>query len=192
MTRIARAAAVIRLAAYTAAASVALAFSAPAQNIVGCDQLFAALDRQVATPYHAYLTTGAGTDVARNGGKPRHSEIIWTGTAKYISRNGKWVRLDMTPREMLQQEKETRQNPKFSAQCHRVADTALNGEPVTVWTSHSTTEVGVMDERLWISRGSGRVLQMELTEDVGGGAPGKTRMLARYDYHDVQPPRGSP
>lgn len=184
-----RIALITRRTAAVATALLAHAIAASAQRAGGCDEILTISQKVVATPYHEFTTITSGPGVARTGGKPRLGEIIWTGTAKYVQASGKWMRIPMTAQEQFEEMKEKFADPAHKAQCRRVSDTVLNGEPATVWAIHEVSDYGVEDTQLWVSRRSGRILQEELTED-GSGAAGTTHMIARFEYDHVQLPAG--
>jgi hypothetical protein len=66
---------------------------------------------------------------------------------------------------------------------------SVNGEPAAVWRIHSTSELDTSDSDLWISRQSGLLLKSDVHQDVGGSL-GKSHVVSRYEYTNVQPPAG--
>lgn len=184
-----RIAPIARLTAAVVTVFLVSAVAVGAQSAGGCDQMYGIMEKLVATPVHEFLTTTSGPALALNGGKPSNSEVIWTGTAMYVLTRGKWTRLPMTAEERIQETKQKLEDPAHKAQCRRVSDTAVNGEPATLWAIHEATDFGVVDTRVWVSRRSRRVIQEDITRDVGGAA-GKSHMTARLDYDHVQPPAG--
>jgi hypothetical protein len=163
--------------------AAALCWSAPASAQSSCQPVFDALTKIVTTPSHGYSST---TAAFRDHGRPRESENIYVDGKVFIRVKGQWTQMKTTPAEILEQEKENRQNAKAS--CQAVRSDSVNGEAVTVYSIQSKTEGATEEAQMWISKSTGRLLREEQDTDVGGGAMGKSHRSSRYEYSSVRAP----
>jgi hypothetical protein len=147
-----------------------------------CQPVFDALTKVVTTPSHGYTTS---TAAFQDHGQPRESENIYVDGKVFIRVKGQWMPSKITPAEILEQEKENRQNGKAS--CQAVRSDTVNGEAATVYSIHSETEDAKGDGQLWISKSTGRLLREEQDTDVGG-AMGKSHRSSRYEFSNVRAP----
>jgi hypothetical protein len=157
-------------------------FSVGAYGDDSCQPVFDALTKIVTTPSHSFTTH---TAPFVNGGKPRTSETIFTQGKIYIRVNGKWMPSHATPAEVLEQEKENRQNAKGN--CQRVRNELVGTEPAALYSMHSETDGGKQDAQMWISKRTGLALKNEEDVDAGDAAT-KEHRSTRFEYGNVQPP----
>ncbi len=162
--------------------AVSLSWSAAANAQSSCQPVFDALTKLVTTPSHGYTTS---TAAFQDHGQPRESENIYVDGKVFIRVKGQWMASKITPAEILEQEKENRQNGKAS--CQAVRSDSVNGEAATVYSIHSETEDAKGDGQLWISKSTGRLLREEQDTDVGG-AVGKSHRSSHYEYNNVRAP----
>ncbi len=148
----------------------------------GCQPVFDAMTKVLATPTRLYVTGGAA--VGKN--KPQNSEMIYAGGAIYLKLGEKWTRSTMTAAAMLKQEEENRRTAKYS--CRYLREETVNGETAAVYANHSETEDIKSDATVWISKSRGLPLRTEGDYDTGD--PAKTHASIRYDYSNVRPPAG--
>ena len=149
-----------------------------------CQPMFAALEKNITTPYHMYMTQ---TSAAVQNGKPRDTEIISVGGVRYILVNAKWAARPVSPEQGKADVAQVRENAKTGT-CKYVRDEAVNGENASLIATHNKTEFATSDTQIWISKSKGLILKQETDLDVGGAA-GKSHSSARYDYNNVQAPK---
>lgn len=153
-----------------------------------CAQVLTASMKMYDTPYHMYMVDSARTDARLNKGKPTVSEAISTGGVTYLFVDGTWMKSPINASAMKKslQDADTANKPT----CTRVRDESVNGEPASVWHSHSVTEAGTSDTDMWISKSRNLLLKSDIRMDVGGNK-GKSHITARYEYTNVRPPVGA-
>jgi hypothetical protein len=149
-----------------------------------CQPLFAALEKNINTPYHLYMTQ---TSAAVQNGKPQSSETISVGGNLYILGGGKWKSRPNSAEFQKSVLEDSRENFKIGS-CHFVRDEAVNGESAVVSKAHSQNEFGTNDTQSWISKSRGLILKQETDVDMGGCVP-KSHVSARYEYTNVQAPK---
>ena len=155
--------------------------SAPAfASDSGCQPVFDALSKVLATPAHLYTTEPSSS---HPGNTPRSGELIYFGGAIYVKASGKWIRSTMTAQQMLEQEKENREHG--TATCHYLRQESVSGEVAAVYSVHSENNDIKSDGTLWISK-KGLPLREELDIDVNN--PSKTHHSIRYEYGNIQAP----
>lgn len=162
--------------------AAALCWSAASSAQDSCQPIFDALTKIVTSPSHSYNTS---TAAFQDHGQPRESETIYVDGKIFTRVRGQWLHSKMTPAEVLEQEKENRQNAKAS--CQAVRSDSVNGEAVTVYSIHSATGGASEAGQLWISKSTGRLLREEHDRDFGGDV-GKSHTSSHYDYSNVRPP----
>jgi hypothetical protein len=160
------------------AATAALAEVAPCQPVI------AATAKQVTLPTHMYMTETRSA----SPGKTTRAETIYTGDAIYIQVNGTWRRSSVTPGE-LQRQQADNQRSATAMTCRHLRDEAVNGEAAAVYSEHNESADAKTDSTIWISKGRGVPLRLEMDMDVGG-LRGKSHIATRYEYGAVQPPPG--
>jgi hypothetical protein len=166
---------VLALAAVTARAAAADASCKPVED---------ALMKVFHTPTHLTSTrTGAAY-----GATPHTGELIYMPDAIYVKMKGQWKRSTMKPDDMLAQEKENMESAK-SFSCRYLREESVDGEPASVYGSHTVTDVATSDVTIWISVRTGLPLRQEVDLDIGGKL-GKSHTSSRYDYRDVHAPAG--
>ncbi len=160
-------------------ATTIIAFNvSPAHAADACQPVFSAIQKLVTSPSHSYSTGVVN-------GKPTSTETIYVQGKTYIFARGKWMLSPATPNDVLQQELENEKQGK--ATCQFVRSESLNGEAAAVYSMRRDTETLKEDGQVWISRASGRALREEVDVDYGG-AIGKGRLSARFEYNNVKPP----
>lgn len=147
-----------------------------------CEPVFAAMEKLASTPAHIHTTE---TAAFRAGGKPTNIETIYSGGAIYVRLHDKWIRSNMTTREMLGQEKENRKTG--AATCVRLPDEQVDGASAFVFRTHEKTEDRTVVTQTWISKTTGLLLRQDVDIDVGGKL-GKSQRSSRYEYGNVRPP----
>ena len=162
--------------------AAALCWSASASAQDSCQPVFDALTKIITSPSHGYHTS---TAAFQDHGQPRETEIIYLDGKVFMRVKGQWMHSKATPAEILEQEKENRQNAKAS--CKAVRGDSVNGEAVTIYSIHSETEGATGDGQLWISKSTERLLREEQDMDVGG-TMGKSHRSSRYEYSNVRAP----
>lgn len=146
-----------------------------------CGLVVAADEKQVMTPYHSFVTTSVG-------GRTQTSEAITTVDATYVNVHGQWRRSPLTPKALLEQKRENVRNAK-TFECQVVRDEAVNGAAATVYHVHTVMdEVGTADGQIWIAKGSGLPVKIEIDTDSGDGPENKRHTSTRFDYDNVQAP----
>ena len=147
-----------------------------------CQPVFDALTKVVTTPSHSYTTH---TAAAVNGGKPRSSETIDAEGKVYMRVNGKWMHSPVSPAEVLDQEKEKREQNKST--CQFLRNESVNGEAAMLFSMHREYEEVKEDAQMWVSRGTGLLLRVE--EDVDNrGNKIKEHRSTRFEYGNIRPP----
>jgi len=111
-----------------------------------CQPIFDALMKVAATPSHSYTTHTA------NGGKPAEAETIYANGQKYIQVYGKWMRIPVTSRDVVEQEKE--KEAKGRSTCQVVRRESVNGEAATLYSVHREYDEVEEDGQMWVSRGT--------------------------------------
>ena len=152
------------------------AVRAPAAD--ACQPVFSAIQKLITVPSHSYSTGVVN-------GKPTSTETIYVQGKTYMLAKGKWMLSPATPTDVLKQELENEKQGKST--CQFVRNESVNGEAAAVYSMRRETETLKEDGQVWISKASGRALREEVDVDYGG-AIGKGRLSARYEYSDVKPP----
>jgi hypothetical protein len=147
--------------------------------------MFNAFTKLVQTPNHQFMSQSSATDALKHGGKLRTSESISTADASYIKINDQWRKVPITAQDMLKQQEEARQNSKES--CHFLNDDTSEGD-AAVYDSHSETDLGKSDLKIWISKATGLPAREEIDLDLGGET-GKTHSSIRFDYDRIEAPK---
>ncbi|HEY2896714.1 MAG TPA: hypothetical protein VGJ12_06220 [Gemmatimonadaceae bacterium] len=152
-----------------------------------CVGTLAASSKMLDLPYHMYMIDSAQTDSRLNGGKPTVGEVISTGGMMYVLHRGKWTKSPLSTADMKQMQ--DKQHTANKAQCSHLRDESVNGEPAAVWRTHSVNEAGTIETDMWISKTRNVLLKTDIHQDVGG-VFGKSHIVSRYDYTNVQTPAG--
>ena len=148
-----------------------------------CDVVLNASKKVPLTPVHLYMTE---TSVGR--ATPRESEMIYTGGANgpvYLKMNGKWQKSPISAAELTKTRDEAAESVKHS--CRYLRDEAVNGEPASVYETHSDSDDVKIDSKMWISKSRNQPLRYEMDMD-SGGKMGKSHQSVRYDYNAVTAP----
>jgi len=172
-------------------------FAEPSANVVrayatsgspqagdACQPLFAAMGRNLTTPYHTYMTMTGGS--AQNG-KARNTETISIGETTYVLANGKWISNPVSAEDKKEAEEELRKMTKAGT-CQYVRDESVNGENAALFATHNKTEIGTHDNQIWVSKSKGLIVKQETDIDTGAGRP-KSHVSARYEYSNIQAPK---
>lgn len=120
-----------------------------AQTPAACKPVSAAMTKLLTTD-HANVSTSRGIT----------SQGITAGGVNYIQVRGVWRKSPMSPQDMLKQEEENIRNAK-NYTCKALADEVVDGAPASVYTTHSESDAGVADAKVWISKSSGLPLKTE-------------------------------
>jgi hypothetical protein len=149
-----------------------------------CQVVEDASNKQLNTPYHLYSADSIGT------GPPKNGEGIFVDGVLYSRPiDGKWTALPV-PQRPPKDKKPDEKKPHWS--CQHLRDESANGEDAGVYGVHWETGYGNFDELMWISKGTGLPLRMDLDfiGKSGDGKSGDKRHLSiRYDYNNVQKPK---
>ncbi len=121
--------------------------SAAPQTGDACQPMFAALEKNVTTPYHMYMTQ---TSAAVQNGKPRSSEIISVAGMRYILVDGKWAARQVSAEQSKAAVQQARENAK-NGTCRYVRDEAVNGESALLIATHGQSGGATSDTQIWIS-----------------------------------------
>jgi hypothetical protein len=147
-----------------------------------CQPVSDALTKVVINASHSYTTS---TSPAVNGGRATEAETIFANGQKYIRARGKWMRLPITSRDVLEQEKEKEEHGKST--CRFLRGESVNGEAAIVYSLHREYEEVTEDGQMWISKSTGLPLRVE--EDVDDrGNKTKDHRSTRFDYENVRAP----
>lgn len=145
-----------------------------------CQPIFAALTKVATIPSHSYTT-----NTAVNGGKAMEAETIFADGQKYIRVRGKWMRIPVTSRDVLEQEKEKEKKGKST--CQLLRSEPVNGETARLYSVHREYGELKEDGQMWVSTSTGLLLRAE--EDVDNrGNRKKEHQSTRFEYSNVQPP----
>jgi hypothetical protein len=145
-----------------------------------CQPVFDALTKVATTPSHSYTTSAAV-----NGGKATEAETIFVNGQKYIRARGKWIRLPVTSRDVLEQEREKQEHGKST--CQFLRGESVNGEAAMLYSVHREYDEVKEDGQMWVSSGTGLLLRVEEDFDNGGNKV-KEHRSTRFEYGDVRAP----
>ena len=160
---------------------LAIGLSSAAHADDSCKLLFDADKKMVLSPHHSFSTITVPSQKA-----PRISESIFMGGmngAVYILSQGKWMRSNYGPDEVLKQKEENIRDSKSS--CRYLRDEAVNGESAAVYSIHVEDEDSKSDGTIWLGKSKGLPLREELDFDL---SPGTMHTAVRYDYSNVRAP----
>lgn len=146
-----------------------------------CKPLVDAELKVLSIPHHAYVTQGPPNKASAQ----TKSEMITVGGVNYLLYQGKWSRSPMSAQDQLDQMHENIKNTKAMS-CHREGEQQVGGQSAIVYTTHTESDAGKDDARLWIAKGSGLPLQVD--EDLDAGVGGADHMNIRYEYANVRAP----
>ena len=145
-----------------------------------CQPVFDALAKVATTPNHSYTT-----NVAISSGKASEGETIFANGQKYIRAQANWIRLPVTPQDVLDQEKEKREHGKSA--CQFLKTESVNGEAAMLYSVHREYEEVTEDGQMWVSKASSLLLRVE--ENFGNrGNKVKEHRSTRFEYGDIRPP----
>ena len=160
-------------------AAVAQAVSAACKPVIDANA------KEISTPHHLYQTEAS----PQKGAKPRTSEVIATATASYVLVDGKWARVNMTPKENLAQMQENLRNAKVY-QCKQLPDAQINAVSALVYSAHSENEMAKSDAQVWVAKSTGLIVREDIDMYTDDPSDGKRHISERFDYTNVQPPPG--
>ncbi|WP_157578929.1 hypothetical protein [Rudaea cellulosilytica] len=162
-------------------ALVAAIACAPAQAQTGaCMPLVSAMTLLATTPNHQHITETAAYKPG-----PSQSEVVETGTTRYLRVIGRWHSHSYDAKAEAAEIGNAMQASK--AICTNAGSADVDGQAVTLFAVHKQSDDAVIVQRIWIGA-NGLPLRQVIDIDVGG-ALGKSRREFRYDYADVQPPK---
>jgi hypothetical protein len=173
------------LAAGTLSLVASLPLPAVAATDPACEPMFDAFTKLLQTPNHQYMSQSSETEALKHGGKIRTSESISTSDSSYLKINDEWHKIPITAQDLLKQQEEARRNSKET--CHFLNDDQTEGD-AAVYDSHSETNLGKSDLKIWITKATGLPAREEIDLDLGGEA-GKTHSSVRFDYDQVEAPK---
>jgi len=160
-------------------------FAARAQaSSAACKPVLDAHTKEISTPHHSYQTEST----SGKEGPTRASEVIATATASYVLVDGKWTRINVTPKENLAQMQENLHDVKVYA-CQKQPDAVISGVPMFVYLAHSENDMAKSDTRVWVAKSTGLIHREDIDMYADEG-DGKRHISIRYDYTNVQPPAG--
>ena len=113
------------------------------------------------------------------------SEVVETGTTRYLKVNRKWRSHSYDARAEAAQIGHAMQASK--ATCTNAGTSDSDGRTATTFRVHNQSDDATIDQQIWIGA-NGLPLKQVIDTDVGG-ALGKSHREIRYDYADVQPPK---
>lgn len=145
-----------------------------------CDPVFDALTKVATTPSHSYTTN---TDF--NGGKAMEAETIFANGQKYIRVRGKWMRIPVTSKDVLEQEKEKEEKGKST--CQLLRSESVNGETARLYSVHREFDEVKEDGQMWVSTSTGLLLRVEEDLDHRGNKK-KEHQSTRFEYGNIRPP----
>lgn len=165
-------------------ATIAATASFPAHaDAAACNDVLAALVKEVVTPNHAWMSQSA----VFTKGKVRQSEIVNISNTRYLLVNGKWQSHATRPQAEAADLKQRfdEMMSKGQATCTKGGTETVGSEATIVYTTHQNLgdDLGVSDSRIWVSTSRGLPLRQVIEQSEG-----KTHMELRYDYANVQAP----
>jgi outer membrane lipoprotein-sorting protein len=163
----------IRMAAF-ALAAVCVSGAARADD---CTAAMAALRAGVQKPYSTMVSM-----TGMKGIPDSTSRVIMTGTKMYMQRQGKWIVVPMTSRQMLATMDDQAKTAKTT--CRHTGDDVVGGEAAAVYTVHVVNKGTTSDSTVWISDASGLPVKSQIR--MAGGQT----ITSLFDYEHVQPPAG--
>ncbi|WP_347260573.1 hypothetical protein [Rudaea sp.] len=158
---------------------VALACAPAHAQTAACTPIADAMVRLAATPNHQHIVE---TAAYKHG--TSQSEVIETGSARYLKINGKWRSHPYDAKAEAAQIGQAMQASK--ATCTNAGSGDSDGRTATLFRLHNQSDDAKTDQQVWIGA-NGLPLKQVIDIDVGG-ALGKSHREIRYDYADVQPP----
>jgi hypothetical protein len=140
-----------------------------AQGPAACKPVSAAMTKLFTTD-HADTTTSSGTT----------SQAITAGGVIYVQVKGVWRKSPMTAQDMSKQEEENIRDAKAYT-CQAQPDDA----GAAVYKTHSESDAGVSDGKIWISKATGLPVK---TEGDLLAAGQKIHMSTVYAYTNIHAP----
>lgn len=137
-----------------------------------CATVLSATTVTAKTPYSA--------TIVKSGAQTGTDQVIYDGKVMYVQTHGKWIGIAMTPDEIADEAKE---KDKVKHSCQRVGDESVGGEAATIYATHTDTEAGHLDSRIWISKSRGVALKSEVHLN-------SATMVETFKYGPVSPPAG--
>lgn len=141
-----------------------------------CKPVVDAMTRTAGTPYHEFINAGGVT-----------FEKIYTTTALYVGRNGRWMKTAASPKALLDA---TRESGATFTQCKSLRTETVDGQRATVYAVHERLTATAEDDQsqIWIANATGLPLKLE-SESRHAGKP--THVSTHFTYANVQPPVGA-
>jgi hypothetical protein len=143
------------------------AFAAPA-FADDCAAVRSAMMTGAKMPYTTTITKIDGQ------GRKTVSQVIQTATTKYVQTHGKWLSMNISEKDLLDNLKVTK------ITCVRIGMDSTNGQPAAIYKVHTENDGTVLDEKMWISA-KGLPLKSEALVDG-------TTYESLYDLAHAQPP----
>lgn len=160
--------------------AAALACAHAHAQTAACKPLADAMVRLATTPNRQHIVE---TAAYKHG--TSESEVVETGTTRYLKVNGKWR---LHPYDAKAEAAEIARAMQASkAACTNAGTGDSDGRTATLFRVHNQSDDATTDQQVWISA-NGLPLKQVIELDVGGSL-GKSHREIRYDYADVQPPK---
>jgi hypothetical protein len=151
----------------------------------GCQEaVLNANEKLFTTPFHMYSTqSGAQSEK----GKAVSTEMVFTGTARYVFYEGNWKPSPLSTDELKAMEQRNLKNTKVIS-CERLRDEPVEGEGAVIYKMRSQTPRSVNDDQVWVSKSKGLILRQE-TDLTPTNPSRKMHLSLRYEYTNVQAPK---
>jgi hypothetical protein len=163
-----------------AALAAALATPGLAQD-ASCESVVGAFTRLAQIPNHQFLEQHGRSGAGR-------TEIITTGTTRYIWTQGKWIGKPFSPAAEIMQEAAHAKSEKST--CRLVRDETVEGVAASQYSVQTKADYGSSDAKLWVAKATGLPVREEIKLDQAK-VPGKTHIEVRFVYVGVAPPPGA-
>lgn len=158
--------------AFAGAIASALALAGTAARAGDCAALTAAM---FVTAKTSFSSTTTGTDAE---GKPLTVQIVQAADAKYVERDGKWYRLDISSQQTVDSLTEKLKTAKLD--CSKLGTETLAGKPTTVYSQRQDEDGTLIESKFWVSA-QNQLLKAEVTHEG-------RHSITNYDYDNAKIP----
>jgi outer membrane lipoprotein-sorting protein len=145
-----------------------------------CQAVEDASKKQQSVPYHMSSTSSFGSGPAKT------TQGVVVDGILYTLVNGQWVSMALPPARPRVNDADGAKTG-LKQLCQHVRDEPVNGEDAAVYSIHSETPPGNVDQSMWISLSKGLPLRMDMDFTSKNGD--KSHSSIRYDYNNVQKPK---
>src|SRR5262249_52049961 len=147
--------------AYALGAVAMVGTFGPQAKADDCAPVFAASKKQAFTPYKASIaaTQKLPPGLDRVMAPTQATESIYVGSRLYMKLGGKWISQPFPPQTQLARIDTDAKTGKTT--CRRLPDEKMNGEPVSVFTTHQQVPESTVDMKIWISKSRGLPLRAD-------------------------------